>query len=129
MNFRVVDTFSVAVAVTLFTLSAMFTSFVAATLFYAVIKERKLRVSAAIPVLNLGASGLLLCVVSGLFELLYDVLQPNLQEGYSSSDLLLKSFRSAFTFKLFSSSARYDMVAPCAEINFAVLRRNKPSYS
>ena len=80
MDFRAVDTFSVAVAVTLFILFAMLTSFTAATLFYDFIKERKLRVSAAVPVLNLGASGLLLGVVSGLFELLYDILQVNLLE-------------------------------------------------
>lgn len=99
MNFRAVDTFSVAVAVTLFTLSAMFTSFMAATLFYAFIKERKLRVSAAIPVLNLGASGLLLCVVSGLFDLLYDVLQPNLQE--SSGLLVVRSFVEEFSISVY----------------------------
>ena len=53
MNVNTVDAFSVAFAITVFLLFAMATTFMASTLFYAVYKERKLRVSSAMPVMNL----------------------------------------------------------------------------
>jgi len=75
MNLNTVDAFSVALAITVFLLFAMATSLVSSTLFYAVYKERKLRVPSAMPVMNLCVAGLVLGLVSGLLTLICDVLQ------------------------------------------------------
>jgi len=77
MNLNTVDAFSVALAITVFLLFAIATSLLSSTLFYAVYKERKLRVSSAMPVMNLCAAGLVLGLVSGLFTLICDVIQVN----------------------------------------------------
>lgn len=81
MNLKTVNTFSVAFAIIAFSVFAMAISFAVFTLFYAVYKEKKLRVSSAMPVFNLCLSGLALGVVSGLFTLLFDVIQMNEPAG------------------------------------------------
>ena len=119
MNFNTVNAFSVATAITLFSLFALATTFVVAIMFYAVYKERKLRVSSAMPVINLCSAGLLLGVVSGLLALLFDVVQVNMHE---SSHLLrrVKCFVEEFSIGVyfqalfFISATRYGL-ALCGE--------------
>ena len=84
MNYNAIDAFSVAIAITVFSLSALATTFMVATLLYAFYKERKLRIPSAMPVINLCSAGLLLGVISGLFTLLFDVVQVNIHESYTT---------------------------------------------
>ncbi|XP_068674549.1 melanopsin-like [Montipora foliosa] len=126
MSSSTIDTFSAVIAVTVFTLSASFTSFTAATLFYAFYRERKLRVSSAIPVLNLCVSGFLLAAVSGLCQLLHDVLQVNI---YESSHLLdVKCFVEHFSISIyfqalfFISAIRYGL-AMCGDNLFRASKK------
>lgn len=115
MNLDTLDALSVALAVTLFSLYAMATSFAAATLFYAFYKERKLRVPSALPVLNLSASGFLLGPISGLFTLLIDVLQVNIHDKSSHVLWDVKCFTEEFSISVyfqalfFISALRYGL--------------------
>lgn len=117
MNLNAVDEFSVAFAILAFSLFAMAISFVAFTLFYAVYKERKLRVSSAMPVLNLCLTGLVLGVVSGLFTLILDVIQINEATGLIHG---VKCFVEEFSISVYFqalfiiSAARYGLVL-CGE--------------
>ena len=119
MNLNIVNALSVACTIIVFSLFALATTFVASTLFYAVYKERKLRIPSAMLVLNLCSAGLLLGVVSGLFTLLFDVLQVN---GRESSHLLrgLKCFveelsiSAYFQALFFIAATRYGF-ALCGE--------------
>lgn len=114
MNFNIITALSFAFAIMGFSLFALAASFVAWTLFYAVYKEKKLRVSSAIPVLNLCVSGLLLGVISGVITLLFDVLQINNNE---SSRILhgFKCFVEQFSISayfqalFFISATRYGL--------------------
>lgn len=113
MNLDTLNAFSVAFAIIVFSLFAMATTFVASTLFYAFYKERKLRVSTAMPVLNVCASGLVLGLVSGLFTLIFDVIQIN-----EASELLhaAKCFVEEFSISVYFqalfviSATRYGLV-------------------
>lgn len=117
MNLSTVDAFSVAFAITVFSLFAMATYFVTSTLFYAVYKERKLRVASAMPVVNLCAAGLVLGLVSGLFTLICDVIQVNEAAGLlHSARCFVEEFSIGVYFQaLFVvSAARYSLVL-CGE--------------
>lgn len=119
MNFNAVDAFSVAIAITLFSLSALATTFMVATLFYAFYKERKLRIPSAMPVINLCSAGLLLGVISGLFTLLFDVVQVNIHESshiLRSAKCFVEEFSIGVYFQalFFISATRYGLVL-CGE--------------
>ena len=117
MNLNTADAFSLASALTVFSLFAIASSFVASTLFYAVYKERKLRVSSAMPVMNLCASGLVLGLVSGLFTLICDVIQAKeAVELIQSGRCFVEEFSISIYFQaLFVISAsRYGLVL-CGE--------------
>lgn len=117
MNLNTVDAVSVAFAITVFSLFAIATSFVASTLFYAVYKERKLRVSSAMPVVNLCAAGLVLGLVSGLFTLICDVIQASeAMELIQSARCFVEEFSicSYFQALFVISASRYGLVL-CGE--------------
>ena len=117
MNLNTVDAFSVAFAITVFLVFAMATSLVSSTLFYAVYKERKLRVSSAMPLMNLCAAGLVQGLVSGLFTLICDVIQVNeAAEFLQSARCFVEEYSISVYFQaLFIISAtRYGLVL-CGE--------------
>ena len=117
MNLNTVDAFSVAFAITVFLLFAMATSFMASTLFYAVYKEKKLRVSSAMPVMNLCVAGLVLGLVSGLFTLICDVIQVNeATELLQSARCFVEEYSISVYFQAMFvvSATRYSLVL-CGE--------------
>lgn len=114
MKFNTVDAFSIVFAAMVFTLFALATTFMASTLFYAIYKERKLRIPSAMPVLNLSAAGILFGVISGLFTLLFDVLQLHVHESSHLSHgvkCFVEEFSISAYFQalFFISATRYGM--------------------
>ena len=99
MDFDAVNKLSIAFAIMVFCIFALTSFLVASSLFYAVYKERKLRIPSAMLVLNLCAAGLLVGVVSGSFTLLADVLQ--LSSCESSQFSYLKSYVEAFSMSIY----------------------------
>ena len=118
MNFDAVNKLSITFAVTVFCIFALTSFLVASSLFYAVYKERRLRIPSAMLVLNLCAAGLLVGGVSGFIILLADVLQ--LSSCESSQFSYLKSYVEAFSMSLYFQALfiiavmRYGL-ALCAE--------------
>ena len=115
MDFDAVNKLSIAFAIMVFCIFALTSFLVASSLFYAVYKERRLRIPSAMLVLNLCAAGLLVGAVSGFFTLLADVLQLS-----SSQFSYLKSYVEAFSMSLYFQALfiiavmRYGL-ALCAE--------------
>lgn len=113
MNLNTVNTFSIALPIIVFSLFAMAIFFLASTLFYAFYKEKKLRVSSAMPVLNLYIAGIILGLVSGLFTLIFDVLQISESTGLLHG---VKCFVEEFSVSVYFqasfviSAARYGLV-------------------
>lgn len=113
MNLDTVNAFSIAFSVIIFSLFTFTIFFAASAILYAVYKERKLRVSSAMPVINLCFAGLILGFVSGTFTLMFDVTQIN-----EASDLgkAAKRFVEEFAISVYFqalfiiSAARYSLV-------------------
>ena len=99
MNFDAVNKLSITFAVTVFCIFALTSFLVASSLFYAVYKERRLRIPSAMLVLNLCAAGLLVGGVSGFIILLADVLQ--LSSCESSQFSYSKSYVEAFSMSIY----------------------------
>ena len=99
MDFDAVNKLSIAFAIMVFCIFALTSFLVASSLFYAVYKERRLRIPSAMLVLNLCAAKLLVGGVSGFIILLADVLQ--LSSCESSQFSYLKSYVEAFSMSIY----------------------------
>ena len=75
MNFSSVNSFSIALSDIIFIFFTFTVFFVASIICYAFYKDKNLRVSTAVPVINLCFAGLFLGFVSGVFTLVIDVIQ------------------------------------------------------
>ena len=113
MNFNAVNAFSIVFAAIIFSLFTFAVFFAASTICYAVYKDKYLQVPTAVPVINLCFAGLLLEFVSGVFTLVFDVLQIN-----STTELGhgVKSFIEEFAISVYFqalfliSITRYSLV-------------------
>ena len=93
MDLGSIDVFSIVAASLVFASFATATSFMSLSLFYAVYKVSKLRVPSVLHVLSLSTAGMLQVIVSGLFLLLFDVIET---QALPYTLQLLKTFFNEF---------------------------------